>query len=41
MILGFRQDPRDHPPLLGDPEAFVSAQRFDVDDGVAHMHIRN
>jgi len=36
MVFGLRQDPRDHPSLLGDPQALVRAQRFDVDDCVAH-----
>jgi hypothetical protein len=31
MILGLRQDARDHAPLLGDPKSFFVAELLDVD----------
>jgi hypothetical protein len=31
MILGLRQDPRDHSPLLGDAQALFIAQGFKID----------
>lgn len=40
MILGLRQNPRDDPPLLGDPQALVCAQGFDVDDSLTHRRLR-
>ena len=31
VVFGFGEDARDHPALLGDPEALLRAQGFDVD----------
>ena len=36
VILGFRQHTGDNAPLLGDPQAFFSAQRFYI-NGTMHL----
>ena len=31
VVLGFGQNPGDHPALIGNPQAAFSAERFDID----------
>jgi len=37
MVEAFLQHPGDHPPLFGNPQAALGAQRFDV-DRLVHAH---
>jgi hypothetical protein len=40
VIFGFGKDSGNHAPLLGDPEALVGAECFNVDGRVGHGYGR-